>query len=516
MCSVSRSCARTVAGTAQALYSSREGAVHGYAWGRAPSAEISLQRGEQLVAASGVFGQGIQQLTFVTSLGRRLGPYGLNSTTGTPFSFTGKIYSIAGANSEDLSVVAAIAFWTDPANGPSPAPPPPAPALPPPPPTPSPPPSSPTPSPPSPPPKPPVPPSPPPRPSPPPSPPVPRPPPFPPKPPVPPLPIPPPPKSPPPPPRPPPPVPRPPNSPPPPPGTRMPECPNTAVPAPYYPVCLPPSPVFTSLTIKVSGDNSSGENCRMDPCFNNDCTCRNIFAYAACGTFTLPLNVVARNYEYGNGGYVYTNNHQYVGWWLRTIGLADVQTLLKDLTITVDTGLCSYDSCLKAAFSWTIDIFPKLEVVRGTLNFQHIAYPAQSFALLPGTGLAKLRVTGRTTFTAPNGPGGWATSDLSVLSSLVCPGTQIDFSALSTLSSLSGLERVADGNPALLNQTCLFNFTNSYSVLFNVSAIASFGGCGGKQRPDNSSVLPCLTTWCSQINTWTGLCTYVANGGFCL
>eukprot|EP00884_Botryococcus_braunii_P011824 jgi/Botrbrau1/20642/Bobra.113_1s0066.1 len=106
----------------QALYSSREGAVHGYGWGRAPDVEIRLQLGEQLVGMSGVFGQAIQQLTFVTSLGRTLGPYGANATTGSPFSFTGKVYSFAGANIEDLGAVAALAFWTDPQTGRSPLP----------------------------------------------------------------------------------------------------------------------------------------------------------------------------------------------------------------------------------------------------------------------------------------------------------------------------------------------------------------------------------------------------------
>eukprot|EP00884_Botryococcus_braunii_P011828 jgi/Botrbrau1/20646/Bobra.113_1s0070.1 len=107
----------------QALYSSREGAVRGYGWGRAPDVEIRLQSGEQLVGVSGVFGQAIQQLTFVTSLGRTLGPYGANPATGSPFSFTGKIYSFAGVNSEDLSAVSALAFWTEAVNRPVPPPP---------------------------------------------------------------------------------------------------------------------------------------------------------------------------------------------------------------------------------------------------------------------------------------------------------------------------------------------------------------------------------------------------------
>eukprot|EP00884_Botryococcus_braunii_P000554 jgi/Botrbrau1/1049/Bobra.0076s0016.1 len=103
----------------QALYSSREGAARGFPWGRAPSVEVGLQAGEQLVGASGFFGQALQQLTFVTSLGRTLGPYGATNPSGSQFSFTGRISSFAGLSSDDLAALTAIGFWTDRATSPS-------------------------------------------------------------------------------------------------------------------------------------------------------------------------------------------------------------------------------------------------------------------------------------------------------------------------------------------------------------------------------------------------------------
>jgi hypothetical protein len=273
-------------------------------------------------------------------------------------------------------------------------------------------------------------------------------------------------------------------------------------------VCVPPSPVFTSLTITVRGDNSSAGNCQIEPCLNDNCTCRNIFDYAACGIFSIPLTVYIQNHNESG----FAHNYQYAAWWLSTLGLASVQTFVKDLSINIDT-YCVYSECF-GAHQWAINIFPQLEVVWGTLNFHFNGiWNSNSFALLPGSGFAKLRATGRTNFTASNGI--WANADLSFLSSLVCPGTQIDGTALSALRSLTGLDQVVDGNPAMVNQTCFFSFTNSESVLLNVTAIARFAGCGGRQRPDNSTSLPCLNVWCGQIDTWTDLCNYVANGNLC-
>jgi hypothetical protein len=205
-------------------------------------------------------------------------------------------------------------------------------------------------------------------------------------------------------------------------------------------------------------------------------------------------------------------NHQHVAWWLSNMGLTSVQTLSNDLTISIDASYCGTGAC-NEAFLWAISIFPQLEVVRGTLRFRLWTASRLTFGLLPGSGLAKLRATGRTAFTSVFG--GWSNADLSFLSSLVCPGTQIDGNALSTLGSLTGLDRVVDGNPALENQSCFFSFNNSQSNLSNVSAIAPFAGCGGRQRSDNSTFLPCLKVLCGQINTWTGLCNYVAPGNKC-
>jgi hypothetical protein len=272
---------------------------------------------------------------------------------------------------------------------------------------------------------------------------------------------------------------------------------------------VPPSPVLTSLKITVSGDNSSSDNCSIEPCFNNNCTCRNIFPYAACGTVILPLTVRIQNYRAADGTRL--PSYQYVAGWLNTLGLASVKTLLKDMTIIIDESGCY--NCDGLFYSWAIDIFPQLEVVWGTLIFHYENHYATSLSLLPGSGFAKLRATGKTIFTSyQSGYGAWAMVDLSFLSGLVCPGTQIDASFVSTLGSLTGLERVVDGNPALVNQPCFIGFTYSKSVLLNVSALAAFAGCGGRQRPDNSSFLPCLNVWSGQINTWTALCNYNASG----
>jgi hypothetical protein len=278
-------------------------------------------------------------------------------------------------------------------------------------------------------------------------------------------------------------------------------------------VCVPPQlDGFNFLTIGVSGDNSSTYNCQIQPCFDGDCTCRNIFAYAACGTLSSSLKVAIINSRSINHTWAPVGNHQHVAWWLSKMGLTSVQTLSNDLTISIDASYCGTGAC-NEAFSWAINIFPQLEVVQGTLGFRLWTTSRLTFALLPGSGFAKLRARGRTTFTTNNG--GWANADLSFLSSLVCPGTQIDGNALSTLGSLTGLDRVVDGSSALDNQSCLFSFNSSQSNLSNVSAITPFAGCGGRQRRDNSTFLPCLKVWCGQINTRSGLCNYVASGNKC-
>eukprot|EP00884_Botryococcus_braunii_P022927 jgi/Botrbrau1/9318/Bobra.0086s0004.1 len=307
----------------QAVYSSREGQVRGFTWSQQHSAEVVLLPGEQLTGAFGSVGRALEVISFRTSLGRTLGPYGGGNAGGTPFSFSGGIYSFSGAVSLDLGALSGIAFWTNrsaltpppppstqpspplpppPSPPPKPPPPPPSSPRPPPPRPPPPPPSPPPPQRPSPPPRPPPRPPPSPTPSPPPSPPTspppsppPRPPPPPPKspprpppsprPPPPRLPVPPPPR-----PRPPPPVPSPPPTPP---SVFMPECPNTYVPQAAAPVCEMPwnGNYGYTLAVDLYEDKDqfpSVPACRFSPCSSDNCTCRNIFGME-CGSFTGDL-----------------------------------------------------------------------------------------------------------------------------------------------------------------------------------------------------------------------------------
>jgi hypothetical protein len=243
----------------------------------------------------------------------------------------------------------------------------------------------------------------------------------------------------------------------------------------------------------------------MSPCLNSDCTCRNIFTYAQCGTFSITLKVYVQLFNSLTNQFV--DSTKYLTWWLRNIGLADVQTFLKDLIIRYE-----HANSIDVKISTAIDIFPKLEVVRGNLSFNLYSTGGWlRMAWLPGPGLAKLRVTGRTSFGAKYNSE-WGMSDLLILPSLVCPGTQLN-GALQNLRSLTGLELVVDGNPALTGQNCIFDIVSSR--LTDVSALAQWAGCGGNQRPDNSSILPCLNVWCGSLNTWTALCNYIDSGNIC-
>eukprot|EP00884_Botryococcus_braunii_P022459 jgi/Botrbrau1/8898/Bobra.0148s0015.1 len=120
-------------GGLQAVFAGREGPVAGYMWG-APVL-VTLEPGEQLAGAFGVSGLAIQELSFLTTSGRTLGPFGGGYTGGRPFSFSGKIYSFFGTSSSVLGAFTGIGFWTD-ISPPPPPPPSPFPSPPPPPPRP--------------------------------------------------------------------------------------------------------------------------------------------------------------------------------------------------------------------------------------------------------------------------------------------------------------------------------------------------------------------------------------------
>jgi hypothetical protein len=96
---------------------------------------------------------------------------------------------------------------------------------------------------------------------------------------------------------------------------------------------------------------------------------------------------------------------------------------------------------------------------------------------------------------------------MTIFPSLVCPGTDIDGSVLSSLNTLDGLQVVMDGSPS---PGCLFRFFSVTGLLVNVSALAAFGRCGASnQRPDQESA-PCLNVYCGVIYKWSTLCNYVA------
>lgn len=153
-----------------------------------------------------------------------------------------------------------------------------------------------------------------------------------------------------------------------------------------------------NITIKIDGNGGSKEDFQfVSPnCPGSNCTCRNPFPYAACGTLAISLTLELRN-----GFRTCVRSWTYVASWLGVLGLTNVQTIYKDLTIVSIGDNCPIDSVQV----WPIDIFPALEVVRGALTFS--AYTVNdygTFELLPRPGMAKLRVTGRTIFSV----GPWA------------------------------------------------------------------------------------------------------------
>eukprot|EP00884_Botryococcus_braunii_P011613 jgi/Botrbrau1/20452/Bobra.145_2s0016.1 len=83
---------------------------------------ITFASGEQIVAVNGTFNADwLLSLTFRTSTGRLIGPYGA-STSGTVFRFLGPVYSFFGGIKVNGLALSGIGFWTD-APPPPPAPP---------------------------------------------------------------------------------------------------------------------------------------------------------------------------------------------------------------------------------------------------------------------------------------------------------------------------------------------------------------------------------------------------------
>lgn len=257
-------------------------------------------------------------------------------------------------------------------------------------------------------------------------------------------------------------------------------------------VCQPPS-IF--LEGYISTIDMRGTGCTIGCTnFNEDCTCRNLFP-TSCGS----LN--------NNNGSIYLlmdpDSLQYAAGWLKVIGINDIQTLFGRLVVVIfrSSG---------APVVWSIDIFPKLEVITpGGLEF----YPqTPDLAILPGSGLSSLRVVGRQVAINPQG-GSLQNTDLAFLSRLECVGDYMSLiGGLPNLTSLTGLDRIADG----FSSYCAFTFSSDSPKLNNVTALAGLACCGPNQRPDdygyNGVGQPCLTLPCGYLGSWSQLCRYIATG----
>lgn len=226
-------------------------------------------------------------------------------------------------------------------------------------------------------------------------------------------------------------------------------------------------------------------------CPTGECTCRNLFP-AACGSLNATTLYLRLD----------PDNLQYAATWLTAIGINDIQTFLGSIAVT--TTLRS-----RAPVSWSIDIFPKLEVVTGGLAF----YLSSAVTILPGTGLSCLRVTGSVTFGYLEDTG-LQNTDLAFLSRLECPGEYIFRRGLTNLFSLKGLDRVVDGlaGTNVTTPGCAVYLPDNLG-LTDVKALTRFARCGASPRPDAGFSRPCLQVTCGILVSWSQLCSYIARGG---
>eukprot|EP00884_Botryococcus_braunii_P019957 jgi/Botrbrau1/6645/Bobra.104_2s0032.1 len=277
-------------------------------------------------------------------------------------------------------------------------------------------------------------------------------------------------------------------------------CPNTYVPAPAGPVCEQPFVSNSDYQLAVTIASS----CSISPCPGGNCTCRRLFD-TDCGSFIGDLLL-----------YMDMGSTDSAPQYLQSLGLFNIQTLIGDLNVDVQGPY-------GASFDWTMNLFPNLEVIRGRSRGQdyklgQIQFSAYNnrFNLLPGPGLAKLRVADYVAL--PGGRGfPWVSynSDLAFLSSLECLGGQLTFQS-TTLQSLTGLERVTDGLPLANPISVGGTFTTAkfwiQGTPSNLSALTGYACCGGDQRPDGGSQDLYVVTSCGTISTWSALCRYIAAG----
>lgn len=255
---------------------------------------------------------------------------------------------------------------------------------------------------------------------------------------------------------------------------------------------------------------SPGPTCTFSPCPDGNCTCRNIFG-KVCGSLVGDILL-----------YLSSPWGQYVPEALDAIGIGNIQTLAGDLKVDLQ-GFSTVTS------SWTINMFPNLQVVRGRnrstpagneviLGKVELSSFSPYFLLLPGPGLSKLRVVNYVVISGSQ-PNRCLNNDLAFLSSLECVGGVLSFRG-TTLQSLYGLQRVSDGLPAVLPVQTGSGFTKAKFWITgtpsDVSALATYAGCGGNVRPDTESenvyiVVSCTPTTIGTITTWTALCAFIAN-----
>lgn len=224
-------------------------------------------------------------------------------------------------------------------------------------------------------------------------------------------------------------------------------------------------------------------------CWTNNGTCESgqVFGFE-CGTLNGSLSLS-----------IEVNSLSRTAEWLQVLGISNVQTIIGGLDIWIYWN--SFPS-----FAWSNVLFPNLEVVRGPLSIRI----GEDMPLTIGPWFGRLRAVQRLTIN-DNGRS-FENSNLGFLTGLQCIGWQMALTGgPPNLYSLGGLQGVVDGNPTQAGVQCVFDIRGTGATLTDVSALAAYARCGPNQRP-NSDSAPCLATTCGNINSWSALCSYIANG----
>lgn len=256
-------------------------------------------------------------------------------------------------------------------------------------------------------------------------------------------------------------------------------------------VCQFPPSVGDTLTVYV--DNANGvPTCIMSRCPNGDwrCPCSNIFP-TTCGSLngsvTLEINL---------------QNVLDVPSYLQVIGISDIQTITNNIVL-------SFYSPNTTNVSYALNVFPKLQVLRGVLYIRTRNDNRSSVLFLPGSGLGSLLAVGQ--INLQDFSNLIQNTNMTFFSSgILCAG-KIGLEGLSTLTSLVGFDRIVDG-VALppYNNNWIYNL-DSAATLTNVSALAAYARCGPNQRPDGVGS-PALGVPCGNLFSWSAYCRYITFG----